>query len=376
MDNKLSHKQRFYNAFNRKGYDRIPVKHYAEPPVNKDLIDYFGLGANRQESKVAGPSNINQALLEKIGDGFRYVVPAYCGPKVKHFPDGSRTVAFPERGWPVQEIKWVEKQYDGGKGIYLEAASKPFANIKDRDELKKFSFPDASWLDYSTVKNQCIDFAGYAICIDKAGPDFINNIAYGMGVENVLLSLGTKDPVFLEIMKILFTYRFEMVENTLKAAGGLIDIVHGGEDLASQSGLILSPETFNKLFAPYYTRLFDMVHKYGAKFMFHCCGSIYPLIGRLIELGVDILDVVQTSAKDMDITKLHREFSRDICFCGSMDVQQVLIKMTPAEIREEVKLRQELFSNGGLILGPSHAIQPGTPLENIIAMYEQAGSLS
>ncbi|MBM3713782.1 MAG: hypothetical protein FJW56_10185, partial [Actinobacteria bacterium] len=103
---------------------------------------------------------------------------------------------------------------------------------------------------------------------------------------------------------------------------------------------------------------------------------IYVLMPRLIDLGIDILDVVQTSAKDMDIKKLHREFAKDLCFCGSMDVQQVLIKMTPEEIKNEVNLRLELFSEGGLILGPSHAIQPGTPIENIIAMYEAAGSLS
>jgi len=376
VNKKLTHKQRFYNVINRKGYDRIPVKHYGEPPVNKELIDFFGLGINSVKSKVAGPSNVSLELLEKIGDDFRYVVPGYCGPQLKNFPDGSRTASFPERGWPVLEIKWMEKQYGGGKGIYLEALNKPFANLKSADELKKFNFPDAGWLDYSSIKSQCQNFSQYAVCIDKAGPDFINNIAFGMGVDNVLLSIGTKDPVFLELMEILFNYRFEMVENCLKAAEGLIDIVHGGEDLASQAGLILSPETFDKLFAPYYRKLFDMIHKYGAKIMFHCCGSIYVLMPRLIDLGIDILDVVQTSAKDMDIKKLHREFAKDLCFCGSMDVQQVPIKMTPEEIKNEVNLRLELFSEGGLILGPSHAIQPGTPIENIIAMYEAAGSLS
>ena len=118
-----------------------------------------------------------------------------------------------------------------------------------------------------------------------------------------------------------------------------------------------------------------MIHKYGAKAMLHSCGSVYKLIPGLIDLGLDILDTVQVSAADMDIKRLHREFGKDLCFCGSMDVQTVLLNLTPAQIQKEVLLRQEMFYNGGLIIGPSHAIQPGTPMENIEAMYRAAGSL-
>ena len=107
----------------------------------------------------------------------------------------------------------------------------------------------------------------------------------------------------------------------------------------------------------------------------HSCGSVYSFIPRLIEIGLDILDVVQTSAKDMDIRKLHREFGKDLCFCGTMDVQQILLNKTVSEIEKEVTLRKNLFKKGGLILGPSHAIQPGTPMENIVGMYRSAGSM-
>jgi len=110
--------------------------------------------------------------------------------------------------------------------------------------------------------------------------------------------------------------------------------------------------------------------------MMHSCGSVHKLIPDLIDAGLDILDVVQTSARDMEIDRLAKDFGKDICFCGTMDVQQVLLNKTPIEIEEEVKMREDLFPEGGLILGPSHAIQPGTPVENIIAMYRAAGSIS
>lgn len=375
MVEKLTGKQRFLNTFNKKGYDRIPVKHYAEPAVNEELAVCLGLPEKQEQSNVANSSNVRLDLLEKIGDDFRYVLPKYCGPEVKIFSDGSRTASFPDRGWPVQEIRWIEKKYSTGKGIYLETVNKPFYDIKDPEELMKINFPTANWLDYSDIKKDCEKFSDYAICIDKAGPDFINNIAFGRGIDNVFMDIATKNPVYLKLMEIEFQYRYGMTEQTLKAARGLVDIVHCGEDLASQNGLILSPKSFNELFAGYFKELFEMIHKYNAKVMFHCCGSVFALIPGLINLGVDILDVVQTSAVNMDIKKLHKNFARDLCFCGSMDVQQILINMTPGEIDYEVKLRQELFSDGGLILGPSHAIQPGTPMKNIIAMYYAAGSM-
>jgi uroporphyrinogen decarboxylase len=102
---------------------------------------------------------------------------------------------------------------------------------------------------------------------------------------------------------------------------------------------------------------------------------VRKLIPRLIELGLDILDVVQVGAAGMAIAELAREYGAHLSFCGTVDVQTTLPWGTVADVRREVELRQRLFAQGGLILGPTHAIQVGTPLENILEMYRAAGSL-
>jgi uroporphyrinogen decarboxylase len=109
--------------------------------------------------------------------------------------------------------------------------------------------------------------------------------------------------------------------------------------------------------------------------MMHCCGSAYDLLPRLIDVGLDILDVVQTSAAKMDLPDLREEFGSELSFCGTMCVQTTLPDSTADQIAREVALRQELFPDGGLILGPTHAIQPDTPFENILALYRAAGSI-
>jgi len=118
-----------------------------------------------------------------------------------------------------------------------------------------------------------------------------------------------------------------------------------------------------------------MVHSYGAKTMMHMCGFVRNFLPRLIELGLDVYDVVQPTTPEMDIAVLKNDFGAGIIFCGSVCVQSTLAFGSEADVVKEVERRKKLFPEGGLFLGPSHAIQVGTPIENIIALYKTAGSL-
>lgn len=119
-----------------------------------------------------------------------------------------------------------------------------------------------------------------------------------------------------------------------------------------------------------------MVHSYGARTMMHMCGYVRPFLPRLIELGLDVYDVVQPTTSEMDIEVLKNDFGSGLTFCGSVCVQSTLAFGSADDVIREVERRKKLFPGGGLFLGPSHAIQVGTPVENIIALYKAAGSLA
>jgi len=104
-------------------------------------------------------------------------------------------------------------------------------------------------------------------------------------------------------------------------------------------------------------------------------GSAAEFIPTLIADGLDVLDVVQTSAAGMDLAELKRRFGSELAFAGTFCVQHVLPHGTPAQVRAEVRRRLDLFADGGLIFGPSHQIQPDAPTANILAMYEAAGGI-
>jgi uroporphyrinogen decarboxylase len=162
----------------------------------------------------------------------------------------------------------------------------------------------------------------------------------------------------------------------LEAAGGLIDFAHAGDDFGTQRGPMISLAIFEKHFAPKYGKYFQMVHSHGARTMLHMCGCCERFLPRLIDLGLDVYDVVQPTTPEQDIAALKERFGDRLCFCGSVCVQTTLAWGTPADVEREVRRRLELFPTGGLFLGPTHAIQVGSPLSNILAMYRTAGSLS
>jgi len=352
----MTSKQRVLSAFNRTGYDRIPVKHEGTPEVNRMIMDHFGL------------KNMEQ-LLRVVGDDFRYVEPGYIGPELRTFPDGS------VEGYWGERYKYAE--FKGGK--YLESCYQPFAGIERLEDLDRSHFPVADWFDYSTIRAQCLKFhdQGVAICFGTAGDmDFINSIARARGTEQVLVDLITDDPVYLEIMEARFRFYYEMHRKVLEAAGGLIDFSHIGEDLGTQKAQVISHEIFERHFAPKFKRYFDMVHSYGARTMMHMCGCVIAFLPRLIELGLDVYDVVQPAAPEMDIAELQRRFGDQLTFCGSVCVQSTLAFGTHEQVEDEVTRRLTLFPKGGLFLGPTHAIQVGSPLENVLALYRTAGSLT
>ena len=352
----MTSRERVLGAFERRGYDRIPVKHEGTPEINRMLMAHFGL------------CNMEQ-LLRVLGDDFRYAEAAYCGPELLTFPDGSI------EGYWGERYKYAE--FEGGK--YLESVYQPFAGVETLERLDRSHFPTADWFDYSAIREQCeaLREQGVAVCFGTAGDmDFINSIARARGTEQVLIDLFTDDPVYLEIMEARFRFYFEQHRRALEAAGGLIDFTHIGEDLGTQLAQVISAEIFERHFAPKFKAYFEMAHSYGARTMMHMCGCVSAFLPRLAELGLDVYDVVQPTTPQTDIAELQKQVGDRLTFCGSVCVQSTLAFGSTQEVEAEVRRRLALFPKGGLFLGPTHAIQVGSPLENILALYRTAGSLS
>jgi len=119
-------------------------------------------------------------------------------------------------------------------------------------------------------------------------------------------------------------------------------------------------------------QVFDFINsRTDAKVFYHSCGSVYDLIPEAIEIGVDILNPVQTSAAKMDLEVLKRQFGKDISFLGSgIDVQQKLPYYSLSEIEGEVKRTLDIMApSGGFVFFPSHNIQANVTADRIDCMF-------
>ena len=120
-------------------------------------------------------------------------------------------------------------------------------------------------------------------------------------------------------------------------------------------------------------RINDWVHENTPwKTFYHCCGSIVNYLDDFVDMGVDILNPVQLSAKGMDAHMLKEKYGDKLVFWGGgVDTQQTLPFGTPEQVRQQVKERLEILSrNGGYVFAPIHNVVAKTPAENLIAMYE------
>ena len=109
--------------------------------------------------------------------------------------------------------------------------------------------------------------------------------------------------------------------------------------------------------------------------IYHTDGAAMGFVEGLIDMGIDVLQALQFSAEGMDPRALKRRFGDRLCFEGGVSVQTTLPFGTAEDVRREVEeLIAVLGKEGGYILGPSHAVQAGTPPENIVAMFDTAAN--
>jgi uroporphyrinogen decarboxylase len=148
-----------------------------------------------------------------------------------------------------------------------------------------------------------------------------------------------------------------------------------GDDVAGQRALLMSPSTWRSMIAPKLERIVAVGKRAGIPVAYHCCGAMRPIIPDLIEMGIDVLNPIQSNCPGMDPIDLKREFGRHLTFMGGVDTTDLLPRQSSDEVFRSTRTLIEGMTadGGGYILAASHTVPPETPLDNIFAMYKAAG---
>ncbi len=192
--------------------------------------------------------------------------------------------------------------------------------------------------------------------------------------DNYFLSMALYPEACLRFSEQLTAIYMADMEKWLSAVGPYIDIMLFGDDFGSNQGPLIDPEMYRLYYKPFHKKMWEKVKKLAphVKILLHSCGSIEPFLEDLIDAGLDAVNPVQISAKDMDIASLKEKYKGRLTFWGGgCDTQSILPNSSPDQIEEHV--RQQILvmkGNGGFVFQQVHNIMSNVPSENIIRMFD------
>ena len=343
----MNSKERVHAALRKKPVDRVPIFMWFHPVTAGHLSQLLEIPA--------------AFLGEAMGNDVQqtWVNNNYAMEGISHDNDGEWHVDF----W---SIKWV-KQY--------------FFNQIEGFPLKGAS--DEAVLAYTFPYEHCEELLAQMLPLLPSSKDTflgcdVSPCAYEMywrlrGMEDALMDLGAR-PAFAETL-LARCADFAHYLAVQACERYPLDWLWTGDDVASQSSMIISPKTWRAMIKPHLKRVFDVGKAHRLWVAYHCCGALRPIIPDLIEIGMDVLNPVQSNCPGMDPLELKKEFGERLAFMGGLDTQGLLPFGSASEVRRATAhlLEGMTAGGGGYILAASHTIPPETPDENIFAMYEEAG---
>lgn len=364
----------------------MPVDFLATPEIWQRLVEYFKLdGSSIDSGGFFTPER--EMLLRQFSVDCRLIsYDMFCAPpeRVLH-PQAqidwwsSLSRSSPNRMWrqllpdgsSLDIWGHHTRTVENPSGAYEEFLRWPLRQAATTVELSQYAWPEPDWWDFSSLRSaiQRINPNGEYHLRYRAGTVFES--AWQLrGMEEFLTDLAINPDIPLYIMERLTDVIVENTRRVLQTAGDLIDMVYFYDDVGAQTGLMISKNMWRRFIRPFHQRIIETARSFGKSVMYHCDGAIYPLIGELIDMGVDVLNPIQPNAKDMAPARLKAEFGDRLAFHGGIDIVGTLPKGTPEEVRNEVRQRvRDLGEGGGYILASSHHIQADTPIQNILAMY-------
>ena len=347
--------QRVQCAINHEQPDRVPVDLRFSDETWVMLKEYLSLG--------------DDALWEWIGQDVVTVRPVFTRA-VTTVRYADPTVIIDENGYyldiyrvPFRKVKTTYQEY-------LEMVSlPPLADYETAQNLDSFPWPTTEGWDYSGIPALIDCVRGKAVWARSRGCFQVAQMMRGM--DTFLVDLATEPAFACAILEHISHFVEQDAKLTLESSNGKYTFIEYNDDVATQRGMLISPEMWRKYLKPIMKRFCDMVHSFGANVKYHSCGSIYDIIPDLIEIGVDILNPIQPLAANMDPFRIKKEFGNDICLHGGVDIQRLLPEATVNQVRGHVRKMIDLLGcGGGYILAGSHTIQSDAKAENIVAVIQ------
>jgi len=377
----MNSRERLLTALNHREPDRIPLDlgstqvtgihvvayrnlraHLGLPPVEPRLCDVI--------QQLALPDD---DVIEQLGVDVRGLFPLNSHNwNVTDVDVGDAWEYADEWGITHRRIK--------PDGLYYSAVKHPLAGDVSVQDVQAHAWPDTGDPQrIAGLGEQALAYRaqGKAVMIKGVLAGIFEMAQRMRGMEACLMDMASNEALAGALLDKMTELKLAFWEMALPRLAGAVDVISEADDYGTQASQLISPRMFRKLIKPRLQVLFQRIKQLapGARLFFHSCGNVRPLLPDLIEIGVDILNPVQVSAKGMDDTAaLKRRFGRELTFWGgACDSQRILPFGTLQEIRAETRRRiADLAPGGGYVFAPIHNLQDDVSGEKALMLYRTA----
>lgn len=374
----MNRREAFQATVNHQEPDRVLVdygKHIGS--FHKNAYEVLKQHLNIQTEtcildRMAQNTHIDEPVLKHLGIDFRWVIPNWVGVRDMEL-DG-------EKGyidmWNTPH-KWT------GYGEAYASIGQPLnQDALTLEDIDSFEWPDPNQpAMFEGLREQAKHWhenTDFVVGADGIKVGILQTAAQIRGYDKLFRDFAINTDMAHLVLDKISEITNEMYRKYMRAVGNYVQVVVITDDQGTQNSLMISPKMFREFIKPRLkTQIESIKANADVKVLMHCDGAILPIVEDLIEIGVDILNPIQTVVNGFqDTSALKEKYGDRICFHGGIDVQQVLPNATPEEVRQEVAKRiYELGRGGGYIIAPCHNINVDIPVENTLTMFDAAGEL-
>jgi uroporphyrinogen decarboxylase len=354
MAKTMSSRERVKTTFAGQIPDRVPIHYFANAGIDSRLKKFFNLDVNDGEG-----------LRRALHVDFRSINPAYIGPKLH--------ADIPERGvksdnWGIR-TRWIEH----GTGGYWDFVDYPLEHATE-EEVAAWPMPSPDHYDYAKIDEFCKKYEDFAFGLGGPGTaDIMNSNGMLRTPEQSYVDLALDEPAGLLLAKRRTDIQLECMQRTLEKARGRVDFLWIGEDMGTQTGPLISMDTYRKHLQPIHQKFIDLAKAWSIPIMIHTCGSCSWAYDELIGMGISVVDTLQPEAANMAPEYLKNKFGGRVAFQGCISTAGPVAYGSAQETEDYCRKTLEIMKpGGGYSFAPTHSLQDNSPTENVVAMYEAA----
>jgi uroporphyrinogen decarboxylase len=354
----MNSRDRVLRALRRDGLpDRVPLQF----DLSRPLLEAFG---KRHDIPVVyHPSYYEDLKYRTSGNELRIAMGSDCVLVGGGLPAGYELTETDD-GCIVNEFGMKMKP-----GIaWMDVVQGPLEDVDSVQEVLDIPFPDPTDEGRFVDARATIDrYKGDFFIIGDVELTMFEMAWHMVGLEKFMGDMAAREPYIEALIDRCMAFSIGIGKRLIELG---VDGIWAGDDFGAQDGMLISPRMWRDLFKPRYAEVFAEFKAVNPDVltMYHCDGAIAPILGDLIEIGLDVFNPVQPNVPGHEPDALKAQFGDRLSFWGAIDQQYLLPRGTVEEIDAEVaRMIETLGAGGGYLCAPAHILQSDTPVENVEA---------